>query len=70
MSREKDVDDLVKHFLAQAKKMNEQGGVPGDELNVWHLSICSTMLCEIAKSLAVIADKIVESEPQESEGEE
>lgn len=60
MSRKTEVDGLVNHYLAQAKKMNEQGGVPCDELKDWHMSVCSTMLCEIAKSLAVIADKIDE----------
>lgn len=68
MSRKSEVDGLVNQYLTQAKNINEQGGVSCDELNVWHLGVCSTMLCEIAKSLAVIADKIVESEPQESEG--
>lgn len=63
MSRKSEVDDLLKHYLDQAKKMNEQGGAQCDELKVWHLGICSTMLCEIAKSLAVIADEA------ESDGE-
>ena len=60
MSRKSEVDGLVNDYLAEAKKANEQGGISRDELKVWHLGVCSTMLCEIAKSLAVIADKIDE----------
>lgn len=61
MSRVEANTGLVKHFCEMASE-NPKGTF--EEMMAWHLGAIATMLVDISKSLAILADKA------ESEGEE